>query len=87
MVKRKAYTMNWTKLIQKFNENNLGQINQQRLSELFNQSKEVICLDQNIPRKLNNLEKKYMLIYKKHFELLIPFNEVIVEHEIEHKIK
>ena len=80
--KRKAYTINWTLLVQKYNENNIGQISQSRLAEVFGESRTVISLDQTIPRSLKNLEAKYLKTYIKQFESLIPFKNILIEHEV-----
>lgn len=77
---KKTYTMDWATLIHTYNKNNVGQISQNRLAEVFNQSTAVICLDQTKPKSYGNLETKYHQTYIKLFESIIPFKKILVEH-------
>jgi hypothetical protein len=80
-VSKTKYTMDWLKLIQLYNKKHVGQLTQNRLAEVFNQSGAIISLDQTIPRSLNNLENKYKATYIKLFEKDIPFTNILVEHK------
>lgn len=84
---KSKYTMNWATLIQLYNNKHVGQLTQNRLAEVFNQSGAIISLDQTIPRSLNNLETKYLATYIKHFEKDIPFTKILVEHKVINKNK
>lgn len=81
-LKKKAYTMNWSALINSYNKNNVGQLTQKRLADVFGQSTAIISLDQTIPRTLKNLEDKYLSTHIKHFESTIPFKNLLIEHKV-----
>lgn len=75
------YTVDWAKLIKAFNKNNVGQLTQTRLSQLFGYSAVLISLDKDEPKKLETLEKRYKETYTKLFESTIPFEELLIKTE------
>jgi hypothetical protein len=81
-IKKKAYTMNWMLLIQTYNNQNAGKLTQSRLAEIYGQSRALISLDQSTPRNLKTLENKYSDIHIKQFESIVPFKNILIEHEI-----
>lgn len=75
------YTLNWRKLINKYNNENLGLITQSRLAELFDVSGACVSLDQTEPKRLETLVGKYPK-YEMMFGATMHFNDLLIKHEL-----
>ena len=74
-----TYTIDWDKVIAVYNKNHLGQITQKTLADLFEVSGAYITYNKIIPLKRETLERKYKLLYDKHFEQWIPLENVLTK--------
>ena len=72
------YTINWDKLINKFNEENVSQLTQTRIAKLYNCTTATISLSKHRPMSILNISNVYSNLYYKHFEDIIPLNELLI---------
>ena len=72
------YIINWNKLIHKFNEENVSQLTQTRIAKLYNCATATISLSKHRPMSMSNVKKLYSNLYYKHFEDIIPLNELLI---------
>lgn len=77
---KKTYNVNWGKLINKFNERNIGQLTQARLAEVLKVTPASLSYDTTLKRKKSTLDK-YRPLYELHFEKYVPFEELLIEYE------
>lgn len=78
MSEKVFYTINWDKLIHKFNEENVSQLTQTRIAKLYDCTTATISLSKHRPMSMLNIEKLYLKLYQKHFESIIPLNELLI---------
>jgi hypothetical protein len=77
MLEKTFYTIDWDKLIHKFNEENVSQLTQTRIAKLYNCTTATISLSKHRPMSMLNIINLYSKLYYKHFESTIPLNKLL----------
>ena len=71
------YTICWSKLIHLYNKENIGELSQRRLAELFKVSTVLISTGQTKGIGLKTIKRRYEKIYNEHFKDIISLDNLL----------
>ena len=78
MSEKRFYIIDWDKLVNVYNQNNVTQITQTRIAKAYGVTTATISLSKTRPMSMTNVNI-YRPIYDKNFKETIEFDELLIE--------